>query len=152
MGRHELLAAIKTHPQNELTEFTTDGCSGGLSIGWEYLASKIDKFKNMHGTQPAWEQCCIAHDLLYHTGGSKEATAAASFEARKQADHALKVCVLDTGSQRSKALSAEYNISSGDVELLYNTIANLMYRAVRVGGMPCTGLPWRWGYGWPGCD
>jgi len=20
------------------------------------------------------------------------------------------------------------------------------------GGMPCTGLAWRWGYGWPSCD
>ena len=31
-------------------------------------------------------------------------------------------------------------------------IADLMYRAVRIGGVPCTGLPWPWDYGWPECD
>ena len=30
--------------------------------------------------------------------------------------------------------------------------ADMMYRAVRIGGGPCTGLPWRWGNGWPGCN
>jgi len=35
---------------------------------------------------------------------------------------------------------------------LYESIAESMYTAVRLGGMPCTGLAWRWGYGWPACN
>jgi hypothetical protein len=38
------------------------------------------------------------------------------------------------------------------VGFIYQGIADLMYRAVRLGGIPCSGLPWRWGYGWPACD
>jgi hypothetical protein len=49
------------------------------------------------------------------------------------------------------ALSAEYGIGEDDVRLLYNSLAEGMYGAVRIGGAPCTGLSWRWGYGWPNC-
>lgn len=152
MGRHEQLAALKTSPTSVLAEFTTDGCSGGLSVGWEYLAGKIKQFQDMHGLHPAWESCCITHDHAYHAGGEREDTAVESFDARKSADLALKACVLQTGGERTPELSAEYNVSPREVGILYTTIADLMYRAVRIGGMPCTSLPWRWGYGWPECD
>ena len=33
----------------------------------------------------------------------------------------------------------------------YEAISELMYRAVRIGGIPCTNQPWRWGYGWQQC-
>lgn len=152
MGRHEQLVAVKAQPQSVLSEFTTDGCSGGLSVGWEYLAGRIRNFHDRHGTKPPWESCCITHDQAYHTGGGRDADAAESFAARRQADLALKGCVLETGIKRIPELSAEYNIPPREVEPLYTAIAALMYRAVRVGGMPCTGLPWRWGYGWPECE
>jgi hypothetical protein len=152
MRRHEHLVARKTHPDSELAEFTTDGCSGGLSVGWEYLAGNIKRFHSMHGTRPAWEPCCIIHDQAYHTAGPSDATADESFEARKKSDLALKTCVLETGKKRTPKLSAEYDVSAREVEILYAAIANLMYQAVRIGGMPCTGLPWRWGYGWPECE
>jgi hypothetical protein len=152
MKRHEQLVARKARPQSVLAEFTTDGCSGGLSVGWEYLAGKIQHFHAMHGTRPAWESCCVKHDQVYHTGGAGETTATESFEARREADLELKTCVLETGMTRIPELSAEYKVSPRDVETLYTAIAALMYRSVRIGGMPCTGLPWRWGYGWPECD
>ena len=152
MKRHEQLVALKADPKSALAEFTTDGCSGGLSVGWEYLAGKIQHFHAMHGTRPAWESCCVTHDRTYHTGGPREATAAESFAARREADLELKACVLETGMRRIPELSAEYTISPREVETLYRAIAALMYRSVRVGGMPCTGLPWRWGYGWPECE
>jgi len=151
MERHQKLTAIKTEKQSTLTAFTTDGCSGGLSIGWEYLAGKIQTFQATHGTLPPWQSCCVTHDKAYHEAGGREATALQSFAARKAADQTLKNCVLATGIRRSPELSLEYNLSSREIELLYSTIAALMYRAVRIGGMPCTGLPWRWGYGWPDC-
>ena len=152
MGRHAQLVARTAHPGSALAEFTTDGCSGGLSVGWEYLAGKISHFQAMHGIHPAWESCCIVHDRAYHAGGGHEVTAGKSFEARQEADLALKACVLETGVKRIPELSAEYNIPAREVEIFYAVIADLMYGAVRIGGMPCTGLPWRWGYGWPACE
>lgn len=152
MGRHDQFMEIKQLPDNSLNEFTTDGCSGGLSVGWEYLAGKIDSFHEVHGIQPAWEACCVAHDRVYHSGGSDTADPKESFDARKEADENLGRCVVQTGIERSTTLSKEYNLPPEEVERLYGVIAKLMYRAVRVGGMPCTGLPWRWGYGWPNCS
>jgi hypothetical protein len=152
MGRHEQLVARKADPGSVLEGFTTDGCSGGLSVGWEYLARHIERFHAAHGTHPAWESCCITHDRAYHPGGPRGATAAESFGARKEADLALKACVLETGVKRAPELSAEYGVPERELQVLYAAIADLMYRAVRIGGMPCTGLPWRWGYGWPQCD
>jgi hypothetical protein len=152
MGRHEQLVILKSHDDSALTEFTTDGCSGGLSVGWEYLAGKIQQFQARHGTRPAWESCCTEHDQEYHSGGSGQATASESFDARKEADLALKACVLKTGVERSPELVTNYDLSAREVEILYTTVAELMYRSVRIGGMPCTGLPWRWGYGWPQCE
>ncbi len=152
MGRHELLVIRKAKPQSILVPFTTDGCSGGLSEGWEYLAGKIDNFHARMGSKPAWESCCVTHDLAYYTGGERYSTAQESFLARKEADLVLKACVLSTGSQQMPVMAAEYNFTPREVEVLYTAIAALMYRAVRIGGMPCTGLPWRWAYGWPACE
>lgn len=151
MKRHERLLAMKNNPENTLSKFTTDGCSGGLSVGWEYLANIIPNFKEIHGTAPAWQSCCAAHDLAYHGAGSRKDTAESSFEARQNADLELKACVIETGFKRSPELMKEYGISETELEHLYNGIANMMYGAVRIGGMPCTDLPWRWGYGWPEC-
>ena len=151
MKRHKKLLAMKSNPENTLSEFTTDGCSGGLSVGWEYLANIIPDFKEIHGTVPAWQSCCETHDLAYHRAGSREDTAESSFEARQKADLELKVCVIETGVKRSPELTKEYGISETELKHLYNSLANLMYGAVRIGGMPCTDLPWRWGYGWPEC-
>lgn len=152
MGRHERLADRKAQPGSVLAPFTTDGCSGGLSEGWKYLSRKIDAFHTSMGSKPAWESCCVTHDRAYHTGGERFSAAQDSFLARKQADLALKACVLATGKNQAPVLAAEYKLTPQDVDALYSTIAALMYRAVRVGGMPCIGLPWRWGYGWPTCE
>lgn len=151
MRRHEKLQALKSNPENVLEKFSTDGCSGGLSAGWEFLAEKIPDFQETHGTKPAWLSCCEAHDRAYYAGGSRTATAESSFAARKKADLELKACVIKTGIKRSPALTRKYNISAAELGQIYKGIANMMYGAVRIGGMPCTDLPWRWGYGWPEC-
>ncbi len=150
MSRHEKLLVVKSS-QASLSDFTSDGCSGGLSVGWEYLAAKIPDFEAKHGTVPAWHTCCETHDVAYHSGGPEDSTAIASFEARRKADLILKACVVETGKKRIPELSKEYNISETEFELIYQGIANMMYGAVRIGGLPCTDLPWRWGYGWPQC-
>jgi len=152
MDRQRKLAVRKQMPGTRLAVFSSDGCSGGLSVGWEYLSAKIPSLSTRHGVRPPWESCCVVHDRAYHTAGPRQASAIESYQARKQADLALKVCVLETGVERAPALIAEYDISAEDVAFIYATIADLMYQAVRLGGLPCTGLPWRWGYGWPTCD
>ena len=152
IDRHEQLLRLKSDPASTLAAFTSDGCSGGLTIGWEYLAGKIARFQKQHGTQPAWEDCCVAHDRRYHTGGPDKVTASKSFRLRREADLELQVCVMETGAQRASFLSQEYGLSVEHVEEVYDVVAELMYRAVRLGGVPCSGLPWRWGYGWPECQ
>jgi hypothetical protein len=152
IGRHEQLVNLKSHPASTLADFTTDGCSGGLTIGWEYLAERITSFQEQLGTQPAWEDCCVAHDRCYHTGGPGKTTASESFRLRREADLELQACVMETGAQRAPFLSKEYGLSLDQVTVLYDAVAELMYRAVRIGGVPCSGLPWRWGYGWPECQ
>ena len=85
-------------------------------------------------------------------GGSVWPSAAESFGASEQADDVLRACVLATEKERGDQLRAEYGLGDEQVEELYKTIAASMHTAVRLGGMPCTGLSWRWGYGWPDCD
>ena len=72
--------------------------------------------------------------------------------ARKAADLALKACVLEAGVERTQEIVDEYGLSAEQVGTIYEAVAELMYRTVRVGGVPCSGLPWRWGYGWPDCE
>lgn len=131
--------------------FTTDGCSGGLSVGWVYLAGQSSRFGEVHGGVPPWEHCCVEHDRAYHRGAGPGATALESFAAREQADRALHACVLGYGAEARERLRDAYDLTEEQVGTLYRAIAHSMHRAVRLGGMPCTGLSWRWGYGWPEC-
>lgn len=149
--RHEPLRRVKADLSATLAPFTTDGCSGGLSAGWEYLAFHLPDLAAKHGDVPPWESCCVEHDRAYHTGGRREATAEESFEARKHADLTLESCVVAVGREREPQLQSEYGLSQQQAADLYAAVAAVMYRAVRLGGVPCSGLPWRWGYGWPQC-
>jgi hypothetical protein len=67
-----------------------------------------------------WCSCCVAHDRAYWRGGTAD--------ERLKADEALRACVL---------------AKTGDVSL-----AALMYRGVRLGGLPYWPTPFRWAYGW----
>jgi len=89
-----------------LSDFTSDGCS---------LFPDGD-FKN----RALWCDCCFIHDIAYWRGGTQE--------ERKQADEALRQCVLN----RTKSKS----------------LARLMYDGVRAGGHPAFPAWYRWGYGW----
>jgi len=150
-GRHVKLLARIAENDSALDGFTTDGCSGGLSIGWEQFSARYPEFAVRHGKQPPWQDCCVIHDRQYHAGGSGSLSANESFEQRKQADLDLKTCVVGTGVWRSAALQDMYGLTESQVMSFYEAISELMYRAVRLGGMPCSSQPWRWGYGWPQC-
>lgn len=89
----------------ELTPFHSDGCS---------------RFPDGTPTQPTlWRDCCVAHDLAYWQGGSRQ--------QRLAADRQLRVCV----SERAGAALGE-----------------LMYSGVRLGGSPRWPTSYRWGFGW----
>ena len=144
------LAARKEAPGVALAPFVTDGCSGGLSAGWAFAARHAPALAGIHGDQPPWEHCCVTHDRAYHAAPGADAEE--SFHARRAADEAMRACVLAEGQTRKATLIEDYGVSAGMVDLLYEGIAGAMYRAVRLGGAPCSPLPWRWGYGWPMCE
>ncbi|MFS4582017.1 hypothetical protein [Phaeobacter sp. C3_T13_0] len=130
--------------------FVTDGCSGGLSAIWRQITGD----GSLDGGPP-FEACCVAHDRLYHnaagigrntrersaaTGHSDVNFAAASQLARLDADRDLRRCV-ETRLMDQSSVAAP----------TATTVAAVMYRAVRFGGAPCSGLSWRWGYGYRPC-
>ncbi len=131
--------------------FETDGCSGGLSDVWRLVADQFPGFAKTYDSTPPWESCCVTHDVAYHNGVNAP-DAGASFSARLVADQTLEACVVDMGHTRRKELAVVYGITPGQVETAYATIGGAMFWAVRFGGGPCTGLPWRWGFGYPDCS
>ena len=142
----EKLAYIQSRPENIIAPFSTDGCSGGMSDGWLYLSKLFPSFNKQYGKKPPWESCCVEHDRIYWRGETEN-----GYAKRKQADLELHACVIETGKTLSAELANKYNSSESDVEKSFDVAAELMYRAVRIGGIPCSRLPWRWGYGWPHC-
>jgi hypothetical protein len=150
-GQHEQLLTRIAQDHAELNEFATDGCSGGLSAGWEQISARFPELAARHGEEPPWQTCCVVHDRHYHAGGADVSSAEESFERRKAADLELSACVVEMGVGRSGELREIYGLTEAQVSGLYVSISELMYRAVRLGGVPCTTLPWRWGYGWPLC-
>ncbi|TMV10269.1 hypothetical protein FGK63_04180 [Ruegeria sediminis] len=146
-GHRALVTVMDTA---DLSPFETDGCSGGLSSSWELVADTFPGFAEAHENSPPWEACCVIHDRAYHdAGGATEAEA--SYEARLAADEELQACVIRNGDQRADEFAKRYDTTPDQVRKAYATIAGAMYLAVRFGGGPCTGLPWRWGFGYPGC-
>ena len=139
--------AIAQQPPARLAEFSSDGCSGGLSDAWAGFATLMPLFRERYGDKPPWEHCCVAHDRVYWRGETED-----GFEKRKQADLALKQCVIETGQRLKKGLVAQYDGSEAKMMDGFSVAANLIYGAVRVGGQPCSIFPWRWGYGWPICS
>lgn len=130
--------------------FATDGCSGGLSLVWTAIAELIPGFAEVHQANPPWESCCVTHDRAYHAA-TGAATAADSYQARLKADEALQACVIDTGARRVAPLAEWYGATEAQVTQAYALVALALFDAVRLGGGPCSGLPWRWGYGYPNC-
>ena len=147
---HERLQTTLADTNNTLSPFETDGCSGYQSQTWEFIATQIPSFKEAHHAKPPWENCCVTHDRAYHMGGSQH-DATASFLARETADDKLHNCIIQTATDRQSELSKTYGMTSAQVKTAYAAIANTMHLAVRLGGKPCTGLSWRWGYGYKNC-
>jgi hypothetical protein len=123
----------------EAVPFTTDGCSGGMSAIWKDASDTFPTLRASIGDTPPWENCCVIHDKAYfNADGTTDALQ--SFNARLLADQNLSKCVVGFGKHNTTTIMRQYQL-----------LANMMYSAVRLGGTPCSGLPWRWGYGLPNC-
>jgi len=90
----------------QLKPFTSDGCS-------QFPDGTLNE-KNL------WCGCCITHDIAYWQGGSRQ--------QKKQADEALRSCVLNSTKN--------------------SLLAETMYIGVRLGGLPIFPVWYRWSYGW----
>lgn len=148
---HRALIARRSLPSTRLTAFESDGCSGGMSEVWRLVVDQFPSFGEAYESAPPWESCCVTHDRAYHDG-VRARDAETSFAARLAADRTLESCVINTAITRRDELAETYGISAAQVETAYTTIAGAMFWAVRFGGGPCTGLSWRWGFGYPDCS
>ncbi|MCA0869204.1 hypothetical protein LCL97_00055 [Seohaeicola saemankumensis] len=135
----------------DLTPFVTDGCSGGMSDAWRLVADRFEGFAEVLENEPPWEACCVTHDRAYHDAGGAT-TPEQSFDARLEADRTLRSCVSEMGTDRAEELAPQYGVTPDQVAAGFRTVAGAMYLAVRFGGGPCSGLPWRWGFGFDQCS
>ncbi|MEM7075347.1 MAG: hypothetical protein AAGA28_08670 [Pseudomonadota bacterium] len=149
MAGHRALARTRARAPDP-APFQTDGCSGGMSASWALAAQVFSAFEARHGVVPPWQDCCVTHDRAYHSAGP-DISADASFQARLSADEVLRACVVSTAELRLEELATAYGTSEDVVLAGYRLVSDAMFQAVRTGGAPCSGLPWRWGYGYPGC-
>ena len=147
---HRALVRARADSKGVPAKFTTDGCSGGLSTIWSVVSNQFPGFSKAHGGEPPWEKCCVVHDTAYHSAGSS-AVPERSFANRAEADQALRTCVVETGKTRQLEIAELYGTDADSVANAYRAIADAMYLAVRLGGGPCSGMPWRWGYGYRQC-
>ena len=148
---HRALVELREKPDTVQIRFESDGCSGGLSEVWRLGAERFPGFAKVHESAPPWESCCVIHDRAYYDG-AEAPDAETSFDARLEADRRLELCVAEMGVSRRDELAEIYGIRPDQVETAYSTIGSAMFWAVRFGGGPCTGLPWRWGFGFPDCS
>ncbi len=148
--RHGRLQSTREENPEALLPFTTDGCSGGMSSAWAALARNFPGFARVFEHQAPWHDCCVSHDEAYHLGGV-DPQAEVGYFARLEADQALRQCVRDVAGAQAADLAVQYESTEEDVTQMIHFVADRMFDAVRVGGLPCSGLPWRWGYGWPQC-
>lgn len=140
------LARLQQRLPLPVRPFASDGCSGGMSAGWSVFARGLPGARERFGEKPPWEPCCVAHDRAYWQGRGED-----GYRRRLAADRALRRCVLDTARQQGDEWAARLGLSADELQRLMQQVAEAMYLAVRLGGGPCTGLPWRWGHGWPPC-
>lgn len=148
--RHSRLQVLRAEDPTALVPFTTDGCSGGMSAAWGSLARTFPWFARVFAHEAPWHDCCVVHDRSYHLGGEVP-DAEAGFRARLKADEDLRICVQGVADDQAAVLAQQFDGTPEDVTAAIHFVADRMYDAVRVGGLPCSGLPWRWGYGWPQC-
>jgi heme exporter protein D len=134
--------------RHTLAPFVSDGCSGMVSEAWTLAVQQIGAFsKDMNeryadATSIPFQFACEAHDRLYHAGEG-------GYVARFIADNKLRTDIHEYALTHREEIRTRAGLSSDEAALyLYDIIADLVYHGVRVGGAPCSGKPYAWGFGY----
>jgi len=140
------LAEAKEH--YPIDAFISDGCSGSASRGWSVAVEELSKISSEFGGLYAdtktipFEYACITHDKSYHTGEG-------GYAGRLLADHTLRSDIISYGIANTKKIKERTGLRTDEEAMfLYEVVAETVYRAVRLGGTPCTGTPYAWGFGY----
>jgi hypothetical protein len=131
-----------------ISSFVSDGCSGSVSRGWSVAVEELSKVSSRFDGLYAdtknipFEYACIAHDESYHTGEG-------GYAGRLLADHALRSEIISYGIANAEKIKDRTGLRTDEEAMfLYEVVAETVYRAVRLGGTPCTGTPYAWGFGY----
>ncbi len=134
--------------KSSLDPFVSDGCSGNVSNLWKSaittLSGQSTTFSEKYSMAQniPFEAACVAHDEIYHRGEG-------GYVERLKADNDLRAAIIDYGINNSEEIKTRTGINSTEqVIFMYEFIAETVYRGVRFGGAPCTGMPYAWGFGY----
>lgn len=140
------LAEAKEH--YPIDAFISDGCSGNASRGWSVAVEELSKisprFDGLYADTKniPFEYACIAHDESYHVGEG-------GYAARLLADHTLRSDIIFYGITNTEKIKERTGLRTDEEAMfLYEVVAETVYRSVRLGGAPCTGTPYAWGFGY----
>lgn len=131
-----------------LSPFETDGCSGGISDTWNNTIRQFSAMSNSFAerysdvTTIPFEEACIRHDRAYHAGSG-------GYAGRLEADNMLRTDILSYAAKNTELIQERTGLDTPEEALyLYEIIADSVYSGVRLGGAPCTGQTYAWGYGY----
>jgi hypothetical protein len=141
----QLEQAKTTH---QLAPFASDGCSGNVSKNWRIVVEQMSETSQSFAETFAgaenipFEYACVEHDKAYHPGEG-------GYIGRLQADLQLRSEIISYGIERAATIQTRTGLNTPEEAIfLYELIAEAIYRGVRLGGAPCTGEPYAWGYGY----
>ncbi len=145
-----MLLLTRTKEAVSIEPFTSDGCSGNISSAWNTSIKGLSRLftdidaRYFDTKRIPFEDLCIAHDRAYHVGEG-------GYAGRLRADNALRDGILTYALEDLENIKRRTGLSSDETALyLYERIADLVYFGVRLGGAPCSGKPYAWGYGYGG--
>jgi hypothetical protein len=132
----------------QLNEFETDGCSGNISESWTTAINKLSEFSDELADKYSdqknipFEYACVEHDKKYHAGEG-------GYVGRLEADNELRSDIINYGIINWKEVTETTPLGTKEeVVFIFEKIAEVVYRGVRIGGAPCTGQPYAWGFGY----
>ena len=145
----KLMAELElTKESYQLAAFESDGCSGGISDNWQAAIESFSKLSDTFEAEYAdlvavpFESACIEHDRLYHAG-------IGGYAGRLEADNQLRMAVIAYGVTNASSVQQRTGLATAEQAIfLYELIAEVVYRGVRLGGAPCTEETYAWGYGY----
>jgi hypothetical protein len=131
-----------------LQPFVSDGCSANVSKNWQIVVQEIsdhsESFASTYNEMQTipFQPACIKHDRAYHNG-------VGGYIGRLEADNQLRSDIIAYGIANTESIRSRTNLNTDEEAIfLYELMAEAVYRSVRLGGAPCTGEPYAWGFGY----